>query len=221
MRSRSLQSTAAALVLSLGFTACARDAGVAPEAGTPLPVPQLRVTIDRMAPDSTSADFTVTSTGGTFRIGPHAIYFPPRSICNPTVSSYGPTEWDKPCVVQNAPIQIHAEVRKIDGREMVDFTPALRFVPAREASSWVWIWMRSSELENDATKALNAFNILWSPSMGAEGVDESLADPTLKTRVWPYGGVVYRRIKHFSGYQVSMGAKLDLNDDGTGVLGGL
>jgi hypothetical protein len=47
--------------------------------------------------------------------------------------------------------------------------------------------------------------ILWSPAIGIPGIDESLTDWTQRTQ-WSsqYNGV-YRRIKHFSGYNVHQG----------------
>lgn len=148
--------------------------------------------------DAEAADFTVTSAGGTFEIGPHAIHFPKRAICDPASSTYGPTEWDKPCTVADAPVRIHAELRTVGGYEWVEFSPALRFVPTRR----VVVFMRATALDSGTRRTLN---ILWSPAKGAPGIDESLTDPTLRTHALPEHGLLYRRIKHFSGYQVSAG----------------
>ena len=190
---------AATFGLSLG--ACADS--TAPSREAEAAAPDLKVIVDWMAPDSTSADFTVTPTGGVFQLGPHAIYFPASSICDPAKSSYGVDEWDRPCPALRTPIRIRAEVRKIDGREWVEFSPDLRFVPKRDASKWVWIWMRTDlARERNAQQLLE---ILWSPGLGQAGVDESLSDPTLRTYVDRQRGVAYRRIKHFSAYQISVG----------------
>ena len=35
--------------------------------------------------------------------------------------------------------------------------------------------------------------------------DESILDPSVKTYVLPEYSIVYRRVKHFSGYQVGSG----------------
>ena len=215
---RSLSSIAA-LVLAVTLAACGGDVATAPEA--PAGPPQLRITVDRMAPDSTSADFTVDRQGGVFQIGPHAVYFPARSICDPATSGYGTDMWDAPCAPMQGSIQIHAEVRKIDGREWVDFSPELRFVPSKNPDKWVYIWMRSSALIA-AGNAAESYNILWSPAFGVAGIDESLTDPTLKTMELPGYGIVYRRIKHFSGYQVALGYidQTVTSTDGT-LLGGM
>jgi len=55
-----------------------------------------------------------------------------------------------------------------------------------------------------------SLSILWSPAIGIPGIDESLEDPTQRTYV--AGGYAYRRIKHFSGYNVTSGRSA--SDDG-------
>ena len=161
--------------------------------------PAFKVTVNEMASDSTSAVFTVTKSGGTFTMGKHSINFPGNSICDPAKSSYGVGTWDEPCKILREPITIHAEVRKIDGKEWVDFTPSLRFAPGKE----VYIWMYTDQVMAQADS--KALNILWAPYFGAAGVDESLDDPTLVTGYLPQYSIVYRRIKHFSGYMVASG----------------
>ena len=88
--------------------------------GAPRPL----IIVNQMAEDESSADFTVTPTGGYFRMGKHGIVFPRNVICDPATSSYGPDVWDEDCEVLREPIRIHAELRQQDGREWVDFTPA-------------------------------------------------------------------------------------------------
>ena len=209
---RLLRSFLVTLATTAGLAACSGDA-TAPADATP--TPQFKVVVNNMAPDSTSADFTVTQGGGTFQIGPHAIYFPPSSICDPVTSGYGLALWDTPCTTLNRPVHIHADVRKVGGLAFVNFSPELRFAPTRNASGWVWIWMRAPiDRSADTDSLKQTFNILWSPAPGLPGIDESLADPTLKTRVLVSQGLVYRRIKHFSGYQISVGFKVDDGSDG-------
>jgi hypothetical protein len=58
--------------------------------------------------------------------------------------------------------------------------------------------------------------ILWSSAIGIPGIDESLEDPTLRTRINRGAGVLQRRIKHFSGYnipdQIDCGCETELVD---------
>ena len=120
-------------------------------------------------------------------------------ICDPATSGYGREFWDKPCEVLRGQVAIHAELRQQDGREWVDFSPELRFRPSLLPYEWVWIYMRT-----DAAVSNPLLSILWSPAIGVPGIDESLEDPTLRTFVNP-SGYAYRRIKHFSGYNVTAG----------------
>jgi len=168
----------------------------------PVGAPSLEVIVNRMAADSTSADFTVTPTGGTFVIGPHAVHFPANSICDPRISSYGVTEWDAPCVPATSNIEIHAEVRSRDGRSWVDFSPALRFVPSANGTDYVWLLMKS---EAAKTNDIRAMAIFWSPAIGELGINEAASDSSLRTYVWQSGGVVFRRVKHFSTFIIYEG----------------
>ena len=190
-------------VLVLGTAACV-DSPLSPErTDVPAGAPNAMVVINQMASDSTSATFTVTSSGGMFSMGPHHVYFPSRAICDPAKSRYGVSEWDVPCEPLASAITIRAAVRTTNGVPWVYFTPNLRFVPSTSPSRWVWLYLESRRpiLATDVDR----FTILWFSETGAQPIDESLSDPTLRTHIWPETGLVYRRIKHFSGYQVHDG----------------
>jgi hypothetical protein len=184
--------------------------GGVPVYRAPAGVPRPDVIIHHVASDSASAEFTVTASGGTFALGPHAIYFPPNSICDPATSSYGPTEWNAPCTPATEPVRFRAEVRSVDGRSWVDFTPAVRFVPASDPANGVWLYMKTASISADPDSvraALRRMSILYSPAIGIDGVNEALTDPDLRTYVWLEGGIAFRRIKHFSGYNIHDGFK--------------
>jgi hypothetical protein len=193
------------LVALVAATAACADSSVAPlsDQAEVLPggAPQPRVIIDHMADDQSSADFTVSPSGGFFRMGKHGIVFPRNVICEPATSSYGREFWDAACQVLRRPIRIHAELRQQDGREWVDFSPELRFKPSRRPVEWVWIYMHTDA----AVVRDHSLQILWSPAIGVPGIDESVDDPTQRTFVSPWSGYAYRRIKHFSGYNVTSG----------------
>jgi hypothetical protein len=185
------------------FTVACADNSIAPSSDAvevlPGGAPNFLITVHRMAKDHSSADFTVTPSGGYVQMGRHGIVFPRSAICDPRTSSYGPEFWDDECRVLRSAIRIHAELRQQDGREWIDFSPELRFRPSRRAGDGVWIFMRT----NAAVTPDPSLNILWSPAIGVPGIDESIDDPTLRTFVIP--GYAYRRIKHFSGYNVTSG----------------
>jgi hypothetical protein len=201
------------LVALVAVTAACADSSIAPtsnqaevlQGGAPRP----QIIVNQMAEDQSSADFTVTPSGGYFRMGRHGIVFPRNVICDPATSSYGREFWDANCQVLRQPIRIHAEVRQQDGREWVDFSPELRFKPSRRPVEWVWIYMRTDA----ATSPDRSLRILWSPAIGVPGIDESVDDATLRTFVSPWSGYAYRRIKHFSGYNVTSGRTSEADDE--------
>ena len=69
-----------------------------------------------------------------------------------------------------------------------------------------------SEAARDAN-GQRLLNILWSPALGVEGIDESHTDATLRTFVNRQQGVAYRRLKHFSAYQISVGFRERAGED--------
>lgn len=187
----------------LGTAACT-DHPVSPTADrwNQIRIPSLDI-FPTYAPDSMSADIIVTPTGGTFVLGVHSIVFPAYSICDPS-SSYGETEWDAPCVPADTNLTFHVELRRdTTGRSWMDFSPSVRFVPSDDAAQWVVLYMNSRTQSEIVAESMAS--ILWASAIGAEGVDEAVSDSTLRTYQIPETGIVYRRIKHFSGYQYGIG----------------
>ena len=196
---RILLAFTALLVVGCGEQPSAPEASAAAEES-----PFLKV-YPTYSPDGRTADIIVEPSGGYFTLGKHVIYFPANSICDPATSTYGVTEWDNPCTAIAAPIRIHAELREQDGRTWIDFSPELRFVPSSDETQWVYLFMRTNAIEGKQLTSKKAPPILWSPAIGMPGIDEALFDETLKTKWDRRLGGVYRRIKHFSGYNVYTG----------------
>lgn len=192
------------LVLTALVAVGCSDQPAAPVAASSEDSPFLKV-YPTYSADGRSADIIVEPSGGYFALGKHVIWFGANSICDPTVSTYGVTEWDKACTPITEPIHIHAELREQDGRTWIDFSPELRFVPSLDEQQWVYLFMRTHAAEGKFLTGKNAPPILWSPAIGIPGIDESLLDETLKTKWDRRLGGVYRRIKHFSGYNVYSG----------------
>jgi hypothetical protein len=131
----------------------------------------------------------------------NTLTFPAGSVCDPTTSSYGPTEWDKACDPAHDAVTVNVQ-GWLDslGHPRVDFTPHLRFVPSDLPAGWVNITFA------DAQAALDPmFNIAYCPDLSSACIDESTVDPSLQTTSDPVTGQVTRRIKHFSGYLVGAG----------------
>jgi hypothetical protein len=159
--------------------------------------------------DRKSADVVVTPSGGWFSIGVHGVWFPANSICDPALTTYGPTEWDKPCTTISSPITIHAEIKEQDGLPYVVFTPDLRFAPATrkgggglDPKKFVNLYMY---VGGSSVTDAGAFEIKWVADEAAAPVSEDDADVSLQTKRMARGQVLYRRVKHFSGYLVAAG----------------
>ncbi|HWJ21080.1 MAG TPA: hypothetical protein VNS52_01910 [Gemmatimonadaceae bacterium] len=148
--------------------------------------------------DTSVTTFTVDNadTTNVWMFGTAKVTFTPNAICDLS-SSYGPTEWDNPCEPNAAPVTVTAR-GWIDenGQPRVDFQPHMRFNPA---ASPVKIW-----LDNGDGQLSDALHINYCNDAGV-CYDESLTDPTLQTFRDEDAGQYYRRIKHFSGYNIASG----------------
>lgn len=230
---RRLLAVAGLLLLA----ACSSDDAVAPATPTlaarptlaapPMPPaavnPAVYVTGVAYTADSVFVNFTVTPSGGWFLVGYNAVYFPANAICEPTTSGYGVDTWDRPCTPATRNIQIKARAgRGLNDRGWVQFDTDLRFVPTADPARWVRIYMWSAEVDRpkpaDWQWQESKFKIFWIPEGTRTLVDEAVADPTLQTQVLWGTGLVTRRLKHFSGYQVGNGY---VSDDAARTSGAL
>ena len=114
------------------------------------------------------------------------------SICDPLLSSYGPGTWNDSCTPLRTNITITARTwLNARGKLETDFQPALRFVPGLSQS--VTLLLKDP--------AVAGTRIDFCTLSGC--VDESIADPSVATRLDKLNGAVSRIIKHFSGYTVT------------------
>ena len=153
--------------------------------------------------------FTITLDPGqseTFNLGNgHTVYFPNGSECDPNKSSYGIGTWDSPCPPLNFPVVEHVRAW-VDstGNPYEDFSPAIRFMPTANPAKFVILSL------TDPTAAVNPLmNINWCPTTSSPCINEALSDSTELTQHDPVSGRVWRRIKHFSGYNVAAGDDSD------------
>jgi hypothetical protein len=204
MRTKRLLTGGAALsgVLALLLSAC-QDPGLGPEQPQPEQPQDAEYRPNALlggllggSSDTTVTGFTVSPTqSGSYKIaGGHSIYFPAGAICDPR-SSYGVTEWNKPCTPATTAITITAKsYTQANGRPRVDFSPRLRFVPTKTVTL--------AMLDLGSVLDLSS-QILWCPDGSTTCVNEAQTDSTLTTLLNKITGILSRRIKHFSGYAVS------------------
>lgn len=178
--------TALALV-----SACAEKSTVAPvDQASKIVAPANFVTI------SAPVAFRVNNAEGiTKKIDNHVINIPAGAICD-LGSSYGGTEWDKPCTPMSGSVVITATVfQDAQGRPYIDFQPAMRFVPTKE----VMLFFYTGSLMDTTTPVVKYCNAL------VYCYDESLTDPSVKPFRIGSSSILGRRLKHFSGYVVGAG----------------
>jgi len=168
-----------------------------------------------------TTSFVLTSSGGTFSIGDglYTIVFPANSVCDPATSSYGPGTWDAPCTTVQAgqSIAVTATYGFTKNGLSVDFSPALRFDPSKEVriSTGVYapILTAFSSYFAANPSALHFLGIYYAPSLDAAGTTDAAFDPSLITHVNLSTGIVWRRVKHFSGYSVTTGLPCEPSPD--------
>lgn len=191
--SRNLTKAAFAFV-TLGMAAACADTSVAPSSKAPAfkAPPAFDIVVG-------THTFTVNNAYGvTERVGDHVVYIPAGAICDPELSTYGPTEWDKECVALRGSITITATMlRDNDNHPYVDFQPALRFDPSQN----VLIFLRNG-LSQKPTK----LDMQYCNNLGY-CVDEAVSDTSLTWFRVGKSSMLGRRIKHFSGYLVQAGAE--------------
>ena len=179
---------------AIGLTACARDATA------PLNSPT----------DADKALLGATDQTYTFIVNPAAdsprLYFgasyiviPANSICAIGTSTYGPSTWKDSCVPETLPVTIQATVHNAATKNpSVDFEPAMRFNPAVALPTLLFSVTNAATLNN-----LTVVKYCTSALLSTTCVDESLTDASLATTVDKFNNIVWRKIRHFSGYTVA------------------
>ena len=196
---------AATVALATVFMACRGDGTlVSPVTNASAP-PGVRASIATTTTKKLDTDTLVV----TFRVNPrksasqalaggHKIYLSANAICDPQTSGYGPDTWETPCALLQKQITITA-TSWVDtaGHPFVEFSPALRFNPDDDAPVWLLLIDRFGARDPGT-------RIVYCTDDGS-CIDESLTDPELATQRDEKKGYLYRRIKHFSGYNISSG----------------
>ncbi len=167
--------------------------------------PKLTVQIPSVSTmgDTTIQKFTVNPPDGKRivfgKTTGHVIVIPGNTLCDPKSNTYGPTEWQKPCVLAKSSISFEVRTwNDAQGRPQAKFSPAIRFNPS--APQPVAIYFQDPTLAN--------FSTVYIPYCDATNVcvKEEATDSYLTTKATPRigGGYwVYRNLRHFSGYNVT------------------
>ena len=186
---------------ALLLAACSDNSALAPRTGRSTDRPALNIVTSgstEMVGDTSVTTFTIDNadTTNVWMFGTAKVTFTPNSICDLS-SSYGPTEWDQPCAPNAEPVTVTAK-GWIDenGQPRVDFQPRMRFNPDAVP---VKIWLDNGDSQLDSRLHINYCND------AGQCYDESLTDPDLQTFMDLDAGQYYRRIKHFSGYNIASG----------------
>src|SRR5919197_2162196 len=154
----------------------------------------------------------ISPEGGRYHVGDFDIEFSPNAVCDPSITVYGRGHWDDDCVAAGRTITVDVVAQSRGDRVSVEFQPDLRFRP----NALVTIQTRAYAdlLTSAAVRRLsrssgyfNRFAILYMPTGGGKHIDEALEDGDLSmvTHVNLSTGVVWRRVKHFSGYLITSG----------------
>ena len=194
------------VVTGIVLLAACSDAPTAP-ASAPRTTPGLAAS---MVSSTTSGDTTIQvvlvdpTKKSTVNFGANSankVVFPASSICDVALSSYGVDQWNQSCAPQLAPVTITIKSwTDAAGHPRSDFQPHMRFNPAADA---VTITLK------DRSGVQPGLAILYCADGATTCVDESLADSSLVTYRDPVSGNYYRRVKHFSGYNIASGYSLE------------
>ena len=194
-RQEVLGRTLTVALLVVAVAACNSDRALAPTASTT----SVRASVNGSKTDTSVTTFTLRPDRGITKTlnGGHQLFVAANAVCD-LKSTYGPTEWDKPCALQRTAFSITARTWvESNGHPRVDFQPKLRFAPSVRANAILYLMDKAAA--KDPT-----FKILYCADGVIMCVDESIADPTVATQ-YDVNGFLYRRIKHFSGYNIASG----------------
>jgi hypothetical protein len=139
--------------------------------------------------------FTINpSQDQSLSLGASHLAIPANAICDLATSSYGMAYWNDACTPQTAPLTITAMVTNAGtDHPRVDFQPALRFSPSAQVNLYLSV--------SDQATLNNTRVVKYCTETSC--IDESVYDEALRSYVDVEHFVVFRRIKHFSGYLVS------------------
>ena len=218
MMARFTVSPVAMLIAALALSACNGDRSTSPVPQAVTPQAKSMFVPGEAAKAMygvVDGDYVVTfdpSKDQAFYLGPNHLNIPAHSVCALVGSGYGSAYWDQTCKPERLPVTMTVKIRgAASDNPRVDFFPAMRFNPAKTVQLFMYV---PNATQADATNWLMQYCPTNSGSIG-KCIDESKTDASLTSYVDRSANVVFRRIKHFSGYVVT--GRADGSDDGSGV----
>lgn len=163
-----------------------------------------------------SSYLVLTANGGTYNIGDgiYTLSVPANGVCV-LGSTYGPTEWEAPCdtLGDRESIVVRATIGFANGGPVIDFAPSLRFNPKAQVTLSTTIYAQQlvpyQDYYTNNPWALRSFGMYYTSDFGVSGSNDAAFDTTVVTHVNLRTGVVWRRVKHFSGYNIAVGVACD------------
>lgn len=129
-------------------------------------------------------------------LGPNSISIPGNAVCNLATSGYGVDYWNKACAPETHPVTLVITIKNAaSAHPSIDFAPAMRFSPNKD----VQLFMYAPHVGKNEAKN---WVMLYCPDVG-RCYDESARDESLTTSIDRANNMLFRRVKHFSGYTVA------------------
>jgi len=159
-----------------------------------------------------STTFRLTSAGGKYAIGDlFKLNVPSDAVCELRTT----TTWNSWCNLldRGESILVTATYGFVGGVPVVDFSPDLRFSPNKtvtlSTAFYSDILTAHARYFEQNEGALRGFAINRTTDLGQTTSIDAARDTTLVTHVNLIFGIVWRRVKHFSGYSVATGRACD------------
>lgn len=190
------------VVTGIALLAACSDVPTAPSNATrTVPVTAASVVSSVLSADTTVqvmlVDPTKKTTVNFGASSANKVVFPATSICDVVTSTYGADQWNQPCAPQLLPVTLTIKSwYDADGHPHSDFQPHMRFNPAADA---VILTLK------DRNGVQPNLGIIYCADVNSGCVDESATDSSLVTYRDPLTGNYFRRVKHFSGYNIASG----------------
>jgi len=165
---------------------------------------------------------TLTAAGGTYSIGNglFMIKIPSNAVCDPATSSYGDGTWDSPCTTLAASQSLNVTVTygfTDSNVPVLDVSPGIRFSPnsvvTLGTNAYASAIVADSSYFAANPQALHYFGMYYTADLGKTAHTVAGQDNSLITHVNLGTGFVWRRVKHFSGYNILSGLPCDPSPD--------